>query len=326
MIKIFIRFVAILSAVVISTASLSASRFNLKHFQITQGDTLMWNVDDTISAMTIEVRAAVNTNKERVGLSKSKWGVVWDYQSSNNFKIIEITWNNTNYGDFADTRQLVVRFIEVTNGERHEVNTSSLERGIDLSTGLNSVLLEVESSKFNLFVGKDKYQYIGTFYCNNTINGMCGVYSTVDASVENFVVETIPDMCLKLKTDYTQQNLREKFSVRMAAHEGFWCYLDRDNNPDWAKLGGRYNIALIKENDDYLIVYLSGAETNSSNWNEGMIKGRLKATIFQNHYDLEWYDSMFELIDNDAHASIVNSILILEFPLYKTKIRFFRQR
>lgn len=326
MIKIFIRFVAILYAVVISATSINASRINLKHFQITRGDSLMWNVDDSISDMTIEVRAAVDINKERAGLSKSKWGVVWDYQSSNNFKIIEITWNNTTYGDFADTRQLVVSFIEVTNGERNVVNTSSLEKGVDLSTGLNSVLLEVENSKFNLFVGSDKYHYIGTFNYDNAFNGMCGVYSTVDALVENFVVDTTPDMSLKLMTDYTRQSLSEKFGVKMVAHEGFWCYLDRDNNPDWAKLGGRYNLALLKVKDDYLIIYLSGAETNSSNWEEGMIKGRLKATIFQNHYDLEWYDSLFELIDVDAYASINNSILTLEFPLYKAKVRFFKQR
>lgn len=83
---------------------------------------------------------------------------------------------------------------------------------------------------------------------------------------------------------------------------------------------------MLKVKDDYLIIYLSGAETNSSNWKEGMIKGRLKATIFQNHYDLEWYDSLFELIDVDAYASINNSILTLEFPLYKAKVRFFKQR
>lgn len=326
MIKKLLRLHTILFVCVIASfSSLKAERLSLNAFQITGGDSMMWIVDDSISAMTIEVRAAVNTNKERAGYSKSIWGIVWDYQSQSNFKSVEITWNNTNYGDFADCRQLVAKVIEVTNGKRNVVKTVLLDKWVDLSTGMNSVLFEVQKDKYNLFIGNDKYQHIGTFNYDNVFGGLCGVYSSVDVSVANFVIETTPDMSLRLMTEYTQQTLIAKFSGNKVAHEGFWNYLDRDNNPDWAKLGGRYNIALIKENDDYLIVYLSGAETNSTNWKEGMIKGRLKATIFHNHYDLEWYDSMLELIDYDAHASIDNSILTLEFPLYKTKIRFFKQ-
>ena len=74
-----------------------------------------------------------------------------------------------------------------------------------------------------------------------------------------------------------------------------------------------------------MLIYLSGAQINQINWVEGMIKGRLRPTIFQNHYDLIWYDSMFDIIDTDAYATIVDSILTLEFPLYKTQIRFYKE-
>ena len=54
-----------------------------------------------------------------------------------------------------------------------------------------------------------------------------------------------------------------------------------------------------------------------------MVKGRLKPTVFIDHYDLEWTDATFETIDRDIHASVTdNAILTLSFPLLNTTFRF----
>ena len=54
-----------------------------------------------------------------------------------------------------------------------------------------------------------------------------------------------------------------------------------------------------------------------------MLKGRLKPTIFLDHYDLEWVDSTFERMNRDIHAQLTDgAILSLSFPLLKTTVRF----
>jgi hypothetical protein len=147
----------------------------------------------------------------------------------------------------------------------------------------------------------------------------------IRGGVDCIIEETESSIINQARLELTLKILKEKFHSNQQIHEGFWSYLDRNNDAKYAIVGGRYRIALVKDNDDYLLIYLSGAQTNQINWAEGMIKGRLRPTIFHNHYDLIWYDSMFDIIDTDAYATIVDSILTLEFPLYKTQIRFYKE-
>lgn len=295
-----------------------------KQFSLIADSIVYKKIDNNIASVSIEARVKVLQNRERNGLSKSSWQLLWNYQSPNDYNYVELTWNNTNYGDILDIRQCVINIVEVNNGNHNCLKSVSLERGVNLSTGFNSILLEVEKTKYNVFVGEDNLKYLGSFPIDSIV-GECGLSTSVNSFVSYFVIDAEKDIAKTLVTSNNAQTLRLKFESTTSLVEGFWSYLDRDNNPDWARLGGRYRLALVQDGDDYIIIYIGGAETNKKNWHEGMIKGRLKSTIFQNHYDLEWYDSMFDLICEDAYASIENSILTLEFPILKTQIRFFKE-
>lgn len=280
---------------------------------------------DTLKSLVLEARISLTKNKERSGFSESNWKLLWNYTSENNYNYVELKWLNTNYGDILDQRQLHVNVGKIVNGNDILIKTVELEKGVNLYRGDNTVLLEVANNKYNIFVGEEYLQYIGTFTIETPLNGMCGLWSSVQSKISNFIIKSTNDINKKLITSYTEQKLIEKYKTPLDTNEGFWSYLDRDNDPQFARLGGRYRFALVENNGGYLIIYISGAQTNLNNWSQGMIKGRLVPTIFENHYDLVWYDSMFDVIYTDAHASIENSILTLEFPLYKTKIRFYKE-
>lgn len=107
---------------------------------------------------------------------------------------------------------------------------------------------------------------------------------------------------------------------------GYYTYLDRDNDTRLAQPGGFYKLALISDNDGgYEIIYLDGAEVNSALWKPGMLKGRLRPTIFKNNYDLEWLDSANLPIAREVFATLTDNVILeLNFPIYKTKLRFSR--
>ncbi len=297
-----------------------------KHFTLSTDSLYLIPQGDCLSNLIIEARVAVNKNKERVGESSSRWSIIWNYKSSNDFNYIELTWENTNFGDFLDYRRAKIKVGEIRKGVDNVLKTTTLDKNVNMYTGYNSISIEISGDKYNVFVGDNKLCYIGSFLFKDKIRGNCGIKTTIDAKISRFVIETTPDMKLMLQSKNTLKSLNTHFSTKKNLHEGFWSYLDRNNNEDYAIVGGRYRFALLKEGNDYLIIYINGAVTNKKNWSEGMIKGRLISTIFENHYDLIWYDSMFELIDVDAHASINNSILTIEFPTYKTQIRFYREQ
>ena len=56
-----------------------------------------------------------------------------------------------------------------------------------------------------------------------------------------------------------------------------------------------------------------------------MLKGRLYPTIFQNHYNLEWYDAYMEPMAEEVSANLVDGVILsFEFPLFRSRMRFSR--
>lgn len=113
---------------------------------------------------------------------------------------------------------------------------------------------------------------------------------------------------------------------------GVYNYLDRSSDPDVARQGGRYSLAILPDPEAegrYIIYYLSGAEVESDFWQPGMIKGRLKSTPFRNQYDLEWFDAHGNPlpggIDSYAVTDRNAATLTLTFPsLSGATLRFAR--
>lgn len=130
-----------------------------------------------------------------------------------------------------------------------------------------------------------------------------------------------------LQTGMDLQWVRERMeNVAPQSLEGVYRYLDSDLNDRRVAKGGDYTIYLHPVGkDEYEIIYLSGAKSNSSMWEPGMVKGRLLPTIFENHYNVVWFDcsgaSDFEELWADFTAG---PILTVRFPLEKSQLRFYR--
>ena len=117
---------------------------------------------------------------------------------------------------------------------------------------------------------------------------------------------------------------------------GMWQFLDRDTESSLAEPGGRYILAVVKHRaaegasdtvePDYDIIYMGGGVANRSAWEPGMIKGHLWRTSFAGHYRAEWIDADMEPMDGETFADLTadGSILSVNFPLYRSTIRFER--
>ena len=65
---------------------------------------------------------------------------------------------------------------------------------------------------------------------------------------------------------------------------------------------------------------------NGKRWNNGMVKGYLYGTIFENHYNLEWFDSMMESMGGEVSADITDGVILaLNFPIYHATMRFSKE-
>lgn len=219
-------------------------------------------------------------------------------------------------GELYENRQLLIECLNA--GE--VIFSQKLSRGVDLFGGDNYLFIDGHAGKYDIFLGEDKLIYCGSV----SLDTVSSVEVTSSSKVEigYFVVESEMPFPMLAKVDSLE-------SITLASggdHNpvGVWNYLDRDNEPDFARLGGEYSIAVIPSDveGEYLIVYLGGAKINPAEWSPGMIKGIMTSTPYQGRYRLKWWDSSMQPIEGEMHAVIDGATLTFGFPLLKSSIRF----
>lgn len=278
-----------------------------------------------VASFSIEGRATVKRRRKQTGLNSSYWG--FTVKDGNDSVKVTLRQVVDDYGDFFDKRY--TRVTTELNGNilcsRDLADEFSTESGRYNSLGIT---YNYDTSTLSVFGGARTCETILDFDLPklHVANPHVYVWAVGEINLSSLSAETTYNPSYFLSSDWTMDGLNEHFAHSSDPIEGYWEYLDRKNDPKYARLGGRYVLAIVKDlnnSDDYNILYIDGAETLSSQWTPFMIKGSLKGTAFQQHYDLTWFDSTFQLIDKDIHASITdNAILTLNFPLLKTELRF----
>lgn len=210
------------------------------------------------------------------------------------------------------------------SGERITVLDFYATKGVRPSGGVNSLVTEYGDGKLSFQIGGDRLNRAGVFEAGGHV-GSIRLQVTKAMDVKRFCVKQSPDYSKTLMTRWSSDSLASYFADSTDSVEGFWSFLDRDNDPAWAIPGGFYDLAVVRgEGQTYDIIYLSGAKVDASRWREGMRKGKLSPTIFADHYILEWTDSRFmsDYEEITADISAEGTILTLNFPIYHSKLRF----
>lgn len=273
-----------------------------------------------VGETVIEVRAAIDGIGERRGLAPCYWGV--RFISGCDTLSLSLRHGNSDFGDIFDRRQSILTLSRGDDVmERMDVD------GFDTSSGTyNTLQVRLDPEEHRLSVSGGGRGVKSIFESEMPFSPKkIELWSRGELTVSSLVMERARQPQSVLATIWTAESLNARFRESSDPNEGFWRYLDRENDPQYARPGGRYLLAVVKNDngEDYDIIYVDGAETFSSRWKTMMLKGRLRSTIFENHFDLEWIDATFEPIRRDIHASITGgSILTLSFPLLKTTLRF----
>jgi hypothetical protein len=302
----------------VSSGTGEASERNYLQIDSLQQSSIMPCLDaERVSA--IEVRVAMPD--AHVGSRcKSAWILTWQ----NGGCQVALTFDFRNYVDGVTTTASITN-LEV-NGKSYKV-----AKGVDLDGGFNSLAIEwanPDSDIATISVGnKIPQEMASASLPRPESEEQIRIIAAPESSkidVAELILETelVPEQ--KLATEWDYESLQEHFdSDYCAPIEGFWEYMDRENEPRIAQIGGRYRVG-IAANDcgGYDIIYLDGARVNADKWHSGMLKGQLQPTIFTGQYRLVWYDATFEPISADSYAELTQAALLtLQFPTLSASIR-----
>ena len=298
------------------------------------GDTVTKN--DTIkiapsgyASEILTVTGSLNTNRPTVGIGKQSWGIGWNSDDGKATRLT-LSWGNSEFGDITDQRYMLIRITR----EDSLFYENKITKGVNLYTGPNTLRIHVDRE------GSMSWSIVEN---SLAANGELAMPSPKQKDSPFFIFANGSDLKL-LRANVTEGPISpvtlqtpfidsSDFPVSTQINNdpsGIWYYLDRNTDPKWARLGGRYTLGIKKDTDDrWSIIYLSGAQTNAPRWKPGMLKGALYSMPFQSHYNLEWYDASFEFMDEEQECSATmnedGSILTLNFPLDHSSIRFYRK-
>ncbi|MCM1164098.1 MAG: hypothetical protein NC339_07615 [Muribaculaceae bacterium] len=299
-----------------------------RHYHYTPvavADTLVTLGDLPGHVCMVETRVSLDDLRERRGYSKGSYGLKINPEHGTDTISLTLRWGNTDFGDITDSRFTELK-VEMGGSE---IESRRVEGFVGKSGSYSTLGARLRDGRLTVYGGSRSTSelfemQLPSGFVSNSVS--LRVHGSTTVSI--FVAETELDPAEMLSTDWAKSLLDGRFACTSNPVEGYWEYLDRQNDPTLARPGGRYTLALVANDDGgYDILYVSGAEILASRWEPFMLKGRLKPTNFQNHYSLEWIDAEFEEINTDVHADIADgAILSLSFPLLKTVLRFSKAR
>ena len=268
-----------------------------------------------------EARVALDDLAERRGFSHGSWWLELVPAISTDTLRATLRWGNTDYGDMLDRR---FTRLTVTLGD-----SMLVEKEVDgfatHSGAYNTLGIGISGSVVKVYGGSASRGAL----CEATLDdGFIPTCVRADGKgtgrVSLLVAEAEAAPETVAMTGWTREALESCLASTSDPIEGYWTYLDRANDPSYARPGGRYTLALVSDGaEGYDILYVDGAQTLADRWKPLMLKGRLSPGIFENHYSLEWIDAEFDPVTEDIHADISqDAILTLSFPLLKTTLRF----
>lgn len=270
-------------------------------------------------SVTIDVRACLRGDRPSAGQSRRWWGIAFGGDCR-----LTVRGYNSAFGEIDD-----VRLTDVTLTGGDTVVARERRVGLFADGSYNTLTLAMSADgKISVRGGETLSEPLFEARVNSP-SGPIGVFTNGTLDVAEAVVETERPTLPEVTELRDVAALTDSLRVSANRYEGIWESLDRDNDPRYARQGGRYLLATVDNGHGaYDIVYLGGAEVNASFWRPGMLKGRMKPTIFTDRFDLEWFDSSGKPVTpGDCEAKVEQgAILVVHFPLLKTTLRFSRRR
>lgn len=307
------------------------TQYNLVDFDCSNSEftiSLKFANESNLSGKKYKVFDSMNNTFK---ISNPNWGFIWNFKDDLNYLQIKLSGFNSLLHDILDERKLIVEIIKVSMGKKEIIKTESFNNEVDLYDGYNSLWLKYDGTYTSLYIGKKKpvliYKTQDIKYDNHMKTGFFAGPGSV-VKLERFTTKKNILKEKVLTTKWQNKNINKYLkSDTLELIEGIWKYFDRNIDESRLKLGGKYSLVIVKNDQKgYDILYYDGAVINNTKWTTGMLKGRLYPTPFKDNFNLQWYDSTLQLVDDDNYATIEdNNIISFFFPTEKGEIRFIKQ-
>jgi S1-C subfamily serine protease len=228
------------------------------------------------------------------------WGFVWGFKDWDNYNCI-VFYNNREYNQYASGNYLYNTLVKVyykSNGK----TTTVLDWKKFQYIGANSFNVSIEQyggNSVRIYTGESLiYSFTGGVF--QWYGNKIGPYIGSGAKIALDYV-TVKEKTPHPKTNWTEYSLKSHWTKNgIDAFEGIYeNAIKSDNSP-------KYELAVVKSDNGYNLIYLSGAE--NPNWSVGDIKAYLTKTATPNLYKVEYFMGD-KSVNEDLYISFENTVM-----------------
>lgn len=309
------------SGLIIINRTASSNVFEARAF-----DTRERNFDYTIRLL--DTPSSTSTKSSESPVPPKTFGLVWNYVDDKNFNALSICRKAENrYDDISRIDYLELTLLSVANGKTQVMESKTVSGKQYLSQSqYHSFSISYKDKKLTISGGHERLSKWFSIDCAPPGDSCkIGYFASPEIALK------IKRICFKSNlrkdslyaTSYSRLQLDSIFANSTDPMEGYWCYLDRNTDDKYFELGGKYTIAIVKNQaNEYDVLYVDGAKLYPEIWHPFMRKGSLLSTSFIGHYDMVWHDAVKKRIDDETYAALENFLLVLYFPMQKSQVRF----
>ncbi|MDE6418429.1 MAG: hypothetical protein K2K49_04395, partial [Duncaniella sp.] len=226
---------------------------------------------EEMGSLTIQASVALR-QRPRPGDAKEYWSLTLLPSD------ITVTLRTRDYGfgDIIDRRAAMLTVAQGSHklwqGEAADASTHS---GV-----FNTLRLAISSDSLTVAAGST----LASEVCTIALPDTCAVRrvsltASGRATLSLFALEAERSARSRLASGMTAEEIAAHLAASSDRMEAEWQYLDRNNDPLYARPGGEYRLATIADGlGGYHIVYLGGASVLPADWEAGMLKGHLAPT------------------------------------------------
>jgi len=236
--------------------------------------------------------------------NSTTWGFVWGFKDWDNYNCI-VFYNNREYNQYASGNYLYNTLVKVyykSNGK----TTTALDWKKFQYIGTNSFNVTIEQyggNSVRIYTGESLiYSFTGGVF--QWYGDKIGPYIGSGAKIALDYV-TVKEKKPHPKTNWTEYSLKSHWTKNgIDAIEGIYeNAIKSDNSP-------KYELAVVKSDNGYNLIYLSGAE--NPNWSVGDIKAYLTKTATPNLYKAEYFMGD-KSANEDLYISFENAVMKVIF-------------
>lgn len=245
--------------------------------------------------------------KARKTVDNPIWGFIWGFKDWDNYHCIKFYSIQSEYSSYKKTNYKIFSVIsgkEIIHSDWTDIYWSSFSE----DAGFNKLKISKHGwdNSSSIYGGTFGSQYLGSVNLSDWYGNGAGIFISSGAEVAiDYLYITSSSVTSNLKkvtakySSWDYIRLKKHFTSNSLDNiEGIWEDFDLNIDASKMKYGGNYKLGVVKSNEGYDLIYISGDKDNSNTWKDGMLKGRIIKTGSEGLMKLEWYSSDLFIYEN----------------------------